>query len=345
MKKSVFVLAAMVFGLLAPVFAAHAASLPVASFESLEGNESAKNSILRSVESTFERVEINKYNNTVLPQTVSVNGIKVGDEPGNGTADAAGPSDAGSQPAKTTMQTPGENDMQPALGSGFYVAFHLDVTFTNVDGTNVNTPPFDAGSGMYGPLQIPALGFSMPGGGGSLWGGGMLLGYDLSPRLGVPLRVEAGYSARESFTSSGSDTVNNVAVFDGYDYRIYDVHANSTTKISTQTISLGLWADIPTGTRLTPYVGGGANLDIIKFKETFSTQTTNRADSSQSVKAYSDVVKYKNAFTPVVGAGLRYNLTSAVFCSLDYRYQFQTKITSDINAQNQTISMGVGYRF
>lgn len=60
----------------------------------------------------------------------------------------------------------------------------------------------------------------------------------------------------------------------------------------------------------------------------------------------------KTKFAPVIGVGIRYAFTPDVFGTLQYKYQFNTKVTDynktggiQIKDQNHTVTVGVGFRF
>lgn len=60
----------------------------------------------------------------------------------------------------------------------------------------------------------------------------------------------------------------------------------------------------------------------------------------------------KTKFAPVIGVGIRYAFTPDVFGTLQYKYQFNTKVTGynktgdfQIKDQNHTVTIGVGFRF
>jgi opacity protein-like surface antigen len=144
-------------------------------------------------------------------------------------------------------------------------------------------------------------------------GGGASLGYDFSKRFNFPLRLEFDYTV----LAKAKDTTNKTATFEVFvdgnpmsEQSNIDVH----TSIGLQTMMLNTWIDIPTGTKLTPYFGGGIGAAFVRHKsiavENPGTPGEERIHAGKS---------FRN-FAWNAGAGVAYNINDRWTMDLGYRY-------------------------
>lgn len=76
-------------------------------------------------------------------------------------------------------------------------------------------------------------------------------------------------------TNSGIDFSNG-----SIDTNLYDIHRSDTVKLSRTTALFNLLYDIPTGTRFTPYIGGGLGFSWRRMTRSYSESATCVACSS-----------------------------------------------------------------
>ncbi len=82
------------------------------------------------------------------------------------------------------------------------------------------------------------------------------------------------------------------------------------------------------------------NIPVLSTEETFSKR-------NEQYKKHN-----KTKFAPIVGVGIKYAFTPDVFGTLQYKYQFNTKVIGtgktgdfELKDQNHTFTVGVGFRF
>lgn len=149
---------------------------------------------------------------------------------------------------------------------------------------------------------------------------GLLLGYDLDKRLGVPVRVELDYTFRDraskensrggswNFTTNGKPSVEDNTI-------------GMKTAMQLQTLMFNAWFDIPTGTGFRPYLGGGIGFAFIDHSATGSENGGENISDSKS----------ETNFAWSLGGGLGYGITQNLTADLGYRY---------INAGDSKVSFG-----
>ena len=101
------------------------------------------------------------------------------------------------------------------------------------------------------------------------WGGALAVGYDFNPKFAFPVRAEIEYALRAQskislYTAKPSST----------DYM------DTTRKLDASTLFLNLYYDIRTGTKFTPYVGGGLGLAFLGVRDGFREALVGDSGSS-----------------------------------------------------------------
>lgn len=177
----------------------------------------------------------------------------------------------------------------------FYMGARAGVSFQKVD-----SPKSSALDSVLGEGAAAA---AVLGGGESNTVGvfGVNIGYDFK-QIGAPVRAEIEYSYRTDF---------------GYD-RHYDDGTNAgsvTSDLNSHTVMLNAYYDIVTGTRFTPYVGGGLGVAINRTDGTLSGPIAD----SQGV-AGSGSSKTKTSFAWSLAAGVGYAFDANWVAELGYRY-------------------------
>lgn len=144
-------------------------------------------------------------------------------------------------------------------------------------------------------------------------GGGASLGYDFSKRLSIPLRLELDYT----ILADAKDTTRNTGTFNimyNGTPMSFQSELEVQTKIRLQTMMLNAWVDIPTGTKLTPYFGGGIGTAFIRHKSTAIEEPgTPAAEVVTASKSF-------NNFAWSVGGGVAYAINDRWTMDLGYRY-------------------------
>lgn len=145
----------------------------------------------------------------------------------------------------------------------------------------------------------------------TVFGGGLLAGYDFSRRCGIPVRAELDYTLRDraSKTGSGNPTWNYTA--NGVPVSETEV-LNLKTSIRLQTLMANLWVDIPTGTAFKPYLGGGIGWAFIGYR----AAADEGSDEEEAVTSNA----HKTNFAWSLGGGLGYDITDNWAVDLGYRY-------------------------
>jgi opacity protein-like surface antigen len=176
-------------------------------------------------------------------------------------------------------------------------------------------------------------------------------GFYISSSFGAVLPHDLGHYGTVYYRPEKSEVGYYIGEAMGYDFgaiRIekelswrttkfdYDHLFAETTKdrsrvdVSVLSLMANAWYDIDTGTRFTPYIGGGAGV----------AQVTAIATNTQpDIKGSTDIV---TGFAYQVGAGVDYSLTENIIVGLGYRY-FATKTEVDESFQN--VNIGMRYTF
>ncbi len=155
--------------------------------------------------------------------------------------------------------------------------------------------------------------------------GGISVGYDFKERYNTPVRVEVNYTARSDAKSEKDRQLSPGSV--GY--------TKLAQKTNLQTLMLNLWADIPTNTALTPYVGGGIGVAFIDYE----MDATNYDAGTFNGKFYSGSAKKTN-FAWSLGGGVAYDVTPQFAVDLGYRYIDAGKITNETNTVLHGVIVG-----
>lgn len=175
------------------------------------------------------------------------------------------------------------------------------------------------------------------------FGGSIAIGYDFDKQFDVPVRAEleyAGFSRAEAKRTQINE--------DG------DPEKWKQT-FGIQTLFVNAYWDIDTGTRLTPYLGAGLGLGIIKTK--FKSSGHDATDPSDSWSSDTGSKNVTN-FAWNLGAGLGYDFTDNWTLDLGYRFvglgSVKTKTYKDedgsfhgktSNLYQHQFAVGVRYTF
>lgn len=162
---------------------------------------------------------------------------------------------------------------------------------------------------------------------------GLAVGLELKKSLGLPLRAELEYSYRSEVDYNPDPTFIGAGV---------PTRLSST--LNSQAVFANLYYDFATGTRLTPYVGGGLG---VAWNHTDATGTVIATGASQDYK------KTTSNFAWNLGAGATYDLTGPWKLGAGYRYvnlgkvvwgDSGTQLTSkDITSHD--LYLGLRYQF
>lgn len=215
-------------------------------------------------------------------------------------------------------------DLKPArapspAATGFYAGVKVGGSGLDLSNRSINYGAFvyDEGGVTYsGDDQS----WGMGSGTNTVFGGGVLLGYDFNRLTGFPVRLEFDYYVR------GRGEVNRA-----YDV-VYNISADGTPtpeavklgqhdKISLQTALASLYFDIPMGGVLTPFVGGGIGAAFIDH-------TVIGIENGEAAFANS---RSSTNFAWSLGGGVAWALNERLTVDLSYRY---------VNAGTSTVAKG-----
>jgi opacity protein-like surface antigen len=144
----------------------------------------------------------------------------------------------------------------------------------------------------------------------STFGGGLAVGYDFQPNFDVPVRTEVEYAIRSR--SEADDSYSQTIFPENGDPFV--LNHQGSMKFHIQTIFINLYIDFDTGTRFTPYLGGGVGAAFIKAKGSMdiSESGTTLYDESSS--------KTETNFAYNLAAGVGYDFNDNLTLDLGYRY-------------------------
>jgi len=129
---------------------------------------------------------------------------------------------------------------------------------------------------------------------------GVALGYNWKELSGLPLRTEIEYMYRTDFTYKSDPVFKNAAMPTKVDI-----------DLNVQTLLLSLYLDIPTGTALTPFVGGGVGWAFLESDGDATLRGAGRQESQN------------NSETNLawhLGGGVAYAISDRWTADLAYRY-------------------------
>ena len=135
-------------------------------------------------------------------------------------------------------------------------------------------------------------------------GAGLALGYDFQPRHDVPLRMELAYAAFDHVSKRGQA-------------RILRRPMAFTAKLGVQTMLANVYADLPTGTRLTPFLTAGVGGAQIE---------------SRGVSPFGKLEKNSRVFAGKIGGGCSFAFTPTLAMEAGYSFLMLDGI-SDSNQQ------------
>ncbi|MDR2199654.1 MAG: outer membrane beta-barrel protein [Deltaproteobacteria bacterium] len=114
-----------------------------------------------------------------------------------------------------------------------------------------------------------------------------------------------------------------------------DLDFDVKSEIELQTILLNFWYDIPTGSKIIPYVGGGVGLGIIRVEN--ATNFDPNLTDFEPIETYNSKTKTNFAFD--IGGGIAYAVTDNFTLDLGYRFVWAGKV--DV-LNTPTIAQGGG---
>lgn len=147
----------------------------------------------------------------------------------------------------------------------------------------------------------------------TVFSGGVNIGYDFGKRTNVPIRLELDYTLRGNASDYLQKPTTTYMTVNGLPAS-EDAIIGVKTSIRLQTAMLNAWYDIPTGTALTPYLGGGIGVAFIRHK---STAIENPGTDDQEVINNS---KNFSNFAWSLGGGVAYNINDNWALDVGYRY-------------------------
>lgn len=147
----------------------------------------------------------------------------------------------------------------------------------------------------------------------AVFGGGATIGYDFGRRFNFPVRTELDYTilANAKDKTSKPNTYNYLT--NGVPTP-EDLNIEMQTSIRLHTMMLNVWVDIPTGTKFTPYFGGGGGAAFIRHKS---------AAIEEPGTPHAEVISGSKSFTNFAwnaGAGVAYAINDRWTMDLGYRY-------------------------
>jgi opacity protein-like surface antigen len=201
--------------------------------------------------------------------------------------------------------------------NGLYVGLKFGTGITQADKT-IGGDSFSGFGAFAGASGNFPFSWNLGSGAEAGFLAGLNDGYDFEKSFSLPIRVELDYTYRfgreETWQNRFPITgLGNVNFFD----------ASYRSKIQLQTLLINFWYDIPTGTKLTPYIGGGVGLAIVKVKA--SGVITPELFLSGP---FSDS-KTKTNFAWSLGLGLGYDITDHLTLDLGYRFVYAGKVGLD----------------
>ncbi|MDR3135672.1 MAG: outer membrane beta-barrel protein [Deltaproteobacteria bacterium] len=155
---------------------------------------------------------------------------------------------------------------------------------------------------------------------------GASVGYDFSKAYTIPIRLELDYAYR--FGTRNDWRVSSLSILG----QKLPVNGAFSSKISTQTLLFNLWYDIDTGTKLTPYVGGGVGVAFVTAKDTIAFRPP--LNNLPIFPVNYSFSKTKTNFAWDLGLGLAYNVSENVALDLAYRFVYVGKVSP-----NQTLRL------
>ena len=146
-----------------------------------------------------------------------------------------------------------------------------------------------------------------------------------------------------------SDGAGNTLATRSWDVSTYNVNQSENTEMGDQSVMFNLYYDVPTGTRFTPYIGGGLGLVLRQTKREsrqtgsclFTTQTyTNpftglvetrprpACTGPQNVEGGGSKHDFRFGVAAAAMAGLAYEFTPGVMLDFGYRFIWQDAAVS-----------------
>ncbi|MDO9583356.1 MAG: porin family protein [Desulfomicrobium sp.] len=179
--------------------------------------------------------------------------------------------------------------------TGVYIAPKFIYSYQRIDNAELKGSITGIGSESFGLSSDKDSSF----------GGALAIGYNFQPNYDVPIRTEIEYAMRSESEGKYSD-----AYYDGPVL----VKLSGSMKFDVQSVFLNLYYDIDTGTKFTPYIGGGLGVAIIdtkgnlKVTEDGVTEFDNSASNSETNFAFN------------LAAGVGYDVSDNFTLDLGYRY-------------------------
>ena len=150
-----------------------------------------------------------------------------------------------------------DSDWYVGLMLGGTISQSSKVTDTDTDYLGNSSP------GAFGGEDVPATATY-----------GLTFGRYITPSLRWEVAVD--YTADTRITPGGTlgyvaaNSAPSLSPSGGFDTNFYNIARTDTVKLSRTTALFNLLYDIPTGTRFTPYIGGGAGFTWRRLRRSFS---------------------------------------------------------------------------
>lgn len=209
-----------------------------------------------------------------------------------------------------------------AGGGGLYLGGHVGFSWIESSNTKLNNQLLNANQV---PLSQLNMGFNKAR--DRAFAGGISAGYDFSQTFSIPLRVELDYTLRDSAKTERQEAIAT----------INDLSINYTEKLDAQTLMTNVWFDIPTGSAMTPYIGGGLGTAFVKY----ANATNYLDDVSGKSTGRNSHTSHNANLAWQLGTGINYAVTSNLAIDIGYRYLDMGKAKSDNTigvSSNNTLS-------
>ncbi|MDR2199137.1 MAG: outer membrane beta-barrel protein [Deltaproteobacteria bacterium] len=215
------------------------------------------------------------------------------------------------------------SDMNAGAGSG---------TVTALGGAPATNPPFGVSLGSKTKAAFLI---------------GAQLGYDFDRRFSVPVRLELDFTYRSPRSSQFGGVVTLPVESPVPQVGPQDINVIHDVKLNLNTLLVNFYFDIPTGTAITPYVGAGAGIAILRLKTTDTFWSTAGPGTPVLVERHSvHASKTKTNFAWSLAAGVAYDISENVALDLGYRFVYAGKIhaTYDWTVDNANLTYSVPYQ-
>lgn len=179
--------------------------------------------------------------------------------------------------------------------TGVYIAPKLIYSYHKIDDSKLKLDS-DGNVSDFGSLDSKS---------DSAFGGSFAVGYDLQQNMNIPIRAEIEYALRSESKGKYSRP---------YDDGSGLIKGSGSMNFKVQSVFLNIYYDIETGTKFTPYLGGGLGVAII--------DANGKLQLSQDDVVYLDqsASNTETNFAFNLAAGVGYDVSDKLTMDLGYRY-------------------------